>query len=67
MSDLFVLGFDPVFLDIIVTPLDNSNAKLSKLPPVGEHVSNTDVQLVPGGNSLNVARILCKLSKKVFF
>lgn len=67
MEDIFVLGFDPIFLDILVLPLDEQNKKLSSFPEIGEHITNTTVKLIPGGNSLNVARILTKLTKNVFF
>ncbi len=67
MKDIFVLGFDPVFLDIVVSPLDSHNNKLANFPPIGEHVTNTHVTMVPGGNALNVARILSLLTSHVFF
>ena len=67
MSDLFVLGFDPVFLDIIVIPMSPANVKLTAFPEIGEHVSNTQVIMLPGGNALNVARILTKLTSNVAF
>lgn len=67
MTDIFVLGFDPVFLDVVVTPLDSQDNKLPDFPPIGEHVANTTVNMIPGGNSLNVARILTRLTSQVFF
>ena len=67
LKKIFVLGFDPVFLDIIVSPLDNANQKLADFPPIGEHVTNTNVVFVPGGNALNVARVLTKITTDVYF
>lgn len=67
MNSPFVLGFDPIFLDVIVTPLDKDNAKLNEFPIIGEHITNTNVKFIPGGNSLNVAKILSKLTSNVYF
>ena len=67
LKDIFVLGFDPIFLDILVSPLDQNKNKLNNFPEIGEHVPNTIVKLIPGGNSLNVARMLTKLTSNVFF
>ena len=67
MNNLFVLGFDPIFLDVIVTPLDKENSKFTEFPIIGEHITNTNVKFIPGGNSFNVAKILSKLTSNVFF
>ena len=64
---MFVLGFDPVFLDILVSPFDQKNQKLSSLPKIGEHITTTEVSMIPGGNSLNVARVLAKITDEVYF
>lgn len=67
MKNIMVLGFDPVFLDIIVTPLDNNNMKIQDLPEGSEHLTNTKIKLSPGGNGLNVARVLSELQTNVYF
>ena len=67
MNDLCVLGFDPIFLDIIVSPLDDNQNKLENFPQIGEHIPNTDVKILPGGNAFNVARVLTKITQKVYF
>ena len=57
MHEVFVLGFDPIFLDIIVSPVDSHLNKISSLPKIGEHMSNTHIKMIPGGNGLNFARV----------
>lgn len=67
MTEIFVLGFDPVFIDILVTPLTPESTPLSSFPKIGEHIANTKISMVPGGNGLNVARVLSLLTPQVLF
>lgn len=63
MKRTCVFGYDPVFLDILVTPKDKKGNTLHDLPKLGEHVPNTDIKLVAGGNALNVAKVMSKLGQ----
>jgi sugar/nucleoside kinase (ribokinase family) len=67
MKNFYVLGFDPVFLDILVTPFNIKGEILTNFPAIGEHIENTTVSIIPGGNSLNFAHALTNITKNVYF
>ncbi|MHA2298934.1 MAG: PfkB family carbohydrate kinase [Candidatus Hodarchaeales archaeon] len=66
-SGIIVLGYDPVFLDILVSPKSSDGSSLLEMPELGEHVPNTSIRLVAGGNGLNIAKILVQLNLEVIF
>jgi len=66
-NEIIALGYDPVFVDIITTPKDPDGKNLTDLPPAGEHIPNTDIKLISGGNALNVAKMMSNLGHNTFF
>lgn len=62
-----IIGYDPVFVDVLVHPYGSDGKILNNLPPLGEHVPNTGVWFVAGGNGFNVAKTMSYLHPNVTF
>lgn len=60
-------GFDLSFIDVNVKPMNESNEFIMDLPQPGTHHTNTEVNLIPGGNGFNLCRTLSTLGRKVTY
>ncbi len=62
MSDSIAIGYDPVFLDVLVKIKDEDGNLLKKVPyQAGSHYPFSEISLEPGGNGLNLAKTLSRL------
>ncbi|MHA1668801.1 MAG: PfkB family carbohydrate kinase [Candidatus Heimdallarchaeaceae archaeon] len=67
-NQMIYAGFDPSFIDILVNPISIKTGNLlKKIPELGTHHTNTNVELRPGGNGFNLCRTLASFGRKVTF
>ena len=61
-------GFDLTFIDIDIQPYDiDSSELIKKIPEIGSHHRNTDIEFRPGGNGFNFCRALAHLGRDVTY
>lgn len=61
------VGFDPTFIDALLTPLNPDGMPLDCFPDPGTHHVHNELRMSVGGNGYNFARTLSQIGKSVTF